>query len=89
MDELLYYMYIHLEDLINMKIRLSKLYNEICTANPKYKQEISFKSHVEKMDMHDYSKQYVLGNCFIRGCMFKGAKGQNYNEAFKYILKHA
>jgi len=58
-DKILYYMYIHFEDLINMKIMLSNLYDEICTANPKYKKEVSFKSHVEKMDTHDYFKIYV------------------------------
>ncbi|MFM7982043.1 MAG: hypothetical protein ACKPKO_22260 [Candidatus Fonsibacter sp.] len=72
-----------------MKFRLSNLYSEICTANPEYKKELSFKPHVEKMEMHDYLKQYVLDNCFIRGNMFKGAKGQNYNEGEKEILKHA
>ena len=88
-DKILYYMYIHFEDLINMKIRLSNLYDEICIANPKYIKEISFKPNVENMEMHDYLKQYVLDNMFIRGCKFKGVKGQNYNEAEKEILKHA
>ncbi|MFM7979345.1 MAG: hypothetical protein ACKPKO_08530 [Candidatus Fonsibacter sp.] len=27
--------------------------------------------------------------CFIRGCMFKGATGQKYNDSEKEILKHA
>ncbi|MFM7984203.1 MAG: hypothetical protein ACKPKO_33260 [Candidatus Fonsibacter sp.] len=37
-------MYIHFEDLINMKIRLSNLYSEICTANPKYKKRNKFQT---------------------------------------------
>ena len=89
LDRSLYYVYKHYEDLINIVKEISGIYYELCAENPKYIKELSFKPYVEKLDINEHLKHYIINSFFVRGNLFRIPKGSNYNEEEKEILKHA
>ena len=88
LDRSLYYVYKHFEDLIHIVKEISGIYYELCAENPKYIKEISFKPYVEKLDINEYLKNYIINSYFVRGNMFRIPKGSNFNKE-KEIFKHA
>ena len=89
LDKVLYYAYEHFEDLINIVKEIRGIYYELCAENPKYIKELSFKPYVDKLDINEHLKHYIIDSYFIRGNICRIPKGSNYNEEEKEILKHA
>jgi site-specific DNA-adenine methylase len=87
-DETLYYVYLHPEELIDMKSKLSKLYIEEY-KNKEYNKEDNFLNAIHDMDIDNNLKEYILKSLVIRGKLFKPIKNTNYNEEELKILKTA
>jgi site-specific DNA-adenine methylase len=87
-DETLYYLYHNPQELIDMKLKLSKLYIEEYKSK-EYDAANKFKNVIQGIEMHDHLKMWVLKNMFIRGSLFKPISSDNFNPTEINILKNA
>ena len=87
-DETLHYLYHNPQALIDMRLKLSKLYIEEYKSK-EYDPTNKFKNVVQGIDMHDHLKMWILKNMFIRGSLFKPISSDNFNPNEINILKNA
>ena len=87
-DETLHYLYHNPHALIDMRLKLSKLYNEEYKSK-EYDVTNKFKNVIKGIEMHDHLKMWVLKNMFIRGSLFKPISSDNFNPNEINFLKNA
>lgn len=84
LDETLFYIYQHYDDMIRIYRELFNTYNE--TYSKKY---YDFKNYFEGLDMHPQIKNYIRDTYFVRGSLFKAVKNSIVNPNEELILQQS